>query len=67
MVGVAVKFTVVPEHTVVSSATIVTEGTADETTFMVSAFEVTVAGVGQAALEVNSQVITSLLARVEVV
>lgn len=67
MVGVAVKFTVVPAQILELSATMLTAGTAEETTLIVNEFEVTVAGLGQAALDVSSQVITSLLANVEVV
>jgi hypothetical protein len=50
-----------------SFATITTDGTAEETTLMVNELEVTDAGLGQAAFEVSTQVITSLFASVVVV
>jgi hypothetical protein len=67
LVGVAVKFTVVPAQILELSATMLTAGTAEETTLIVNEFEVTVVGLGQAAFDVSSQVITSLFANVEVV
>ncbi len=62
LVGVAVKFTAVPEQTVVASATILTLGTMlDETVIVTLLLLATVVEV-QAALLVIVTLITSLLA-----
>ncbi len=60
MVGVAVKFTAVPEQTVVASAAILTLGTMLEETVMVTELLVATVVEVQAALLVMTTVITSL-------
>ncbi len=62
LVGVAVKFTAVPEHTVVLLAEIDTEGVILEETVMVTALLVATVVDVQAALLVITTVITSLFA-----
>jgi hypothetical protein len=64
LVGVAVKFTVVPAQIVVEAVLILTEGATTALMVMVMLFEIALSGVAQAALEVKRQVITSLLASV---
>lgn len=63
-VGVAVKVTDVPGHTVVADAAILTDGTGAGSTFMVIPVLVAVTGLAQGAFDVNTTVTTSLLARV---
>ena len=67
MVGVAVKVTAVPAHTLVADGDTETAGVTEVATVIVIPLEVTVEIVEQVALLVTSQVITSLLARVVVV
>ncbi len=62
MVGVAVKFTAVPEQTVVASAAILTLGTMLEETVMVTELLVATVVEVQAALLVMTKEMTSLFA-----
>ena len=63
LVGLAVKVTVWPLHTVEPALdAIVSEGTPFEVIVIVMPLEVAVAGEAQEAFEVSWQVITSLLA-----
>lgn len=64
MVGVAVKVTTVPAHTVLPGVlVIVTAGVSELYTIIVTVLLVTVAGVAHVALLVRSQVTTSPLAK----
>lgn len=63
LVAVAVKVTAVPLHTVVLLAAIDSVGATTAFTVMVTALDVTLAGVAQADDEVNTQVTTALLAK----
>ena len=67
LVGVAVNVTEVPAQIFVALGLTATEGVTEVETLIVMPFEVTVVIELQVALEVTSQVITSLLARVVVV
>ncbi len=64
LVGVAVKFTVVPEHTVVLLAEMLTDGVTAALITIVTALLVAVVVLAHAALLVNTTVITSPLANV---
>jgi len=67
LVGVAVKVTFVPEQIVVAEAEILTLTGRLGFTVMVTVLEVAGLPVAQVALDVNTQVTTSLFARVEFV
>ena len=64
LVTLAVKITVLPLQTVVSSVVMITEGVRFGFTVIRIEFEVTVAGLTQLALEVISRLITSLFTNV---
>jgi hypothetical protein len=64
LVAVAVNVTAVPLHTVVLLAAIDSVGATTVFTVIVTAFDVTLAGVAHADDEVNTQVTTALLAKV---
>ena len=64
LVTLAVKLTVLPLQTVVSSVVMITEGVRFGFTVIRIEFEVTVAGLTQLALEVISRLITSLFTNV---
>lgn len=64
MVGVAVKVTKVPEQTLLEVAVTDTEGVTVVPTVIVTALEVAVVVAAQDALDVSTQVTTSLLANV---
>jgi hypothetical protein len=67
LVGVAVNVTLAPVHILVVDALIATLAVTAGVTVMVMLLDETVAGEGQAALDVTSSVITSALASVVVV
>ncbi len=67
LVGVAVKVTLAPVHILVADALIATLAVTAGVTVMLMLLDDTVAGEGQAALDVTSSVITSALASVVVV
>jgi hypothetical protein len=64
LVGVAVRVIDVPAQTLFAEGVMLTDGTTEVETLIVIAFEVTVLIVLQVRLDVTSQVITSLLAKV---
>ncbi len=64
LVGVAVKFTAVPEHTVVLLAAMLTDGVTAALITIVTALLEAVVELAHAALLVNTTVITSPLANV---
>jgi hypothetical protein len=63
LVSTAVNESITPAHIVVLLALMLTVGTADETTDMVSEFDVTCTGFAQLALDVNKQLTTSPLVK----
>lgn len=68
MTGVAVNVTAVPEQIVVPEPeAIVTDGVTEELTLMVMLFDVAVEAVAQLAVDVITQVTTSLFANAVVV
>ena len=67
MVGVAVKVTELPEHTVVVGVVMLTDGVMAVLTVIVSELDVAVVGDAQDAVEVMPLVTTAPLVRVVVV
>jgi len=65
LVGVAVKVTLVPEQILLSDAKMLTDGVRLGFTTMVIALDVAVAIVKQVALDVNTQVTMSPLAKLD--
>jgi hypothetical protein len=63
LVGVAVKVTLVPEHIVLAEAATLTLAGRFGLTVIVTEFEVAGLPVAQVALDVSTQIITSLFAR----
>ncbi len=59
MVGVAVKVTSVPAHTLFASGTMVTDGTSTGLTVTFTEFDVTVCVVAHVALDVSTHVTAS--------
>jgi hypothetical protein len=66
LVGVAVNVTELPEQTVVAGVVTLTDGVTDGVTVIVIDPDVAVAGDGQAAVDVITQVITAPLVSVVV-
>ena len=67
MVGVAVKVTELPVHTVVKGVVMLTDGVRDEVTVIVIDADVAVVGEAHAAVDVMTQVTTAPLVSVVVV
>jgi hypothetical protein len=67
LVGVAVKVTELPEHTVVVGVVMLTDGVTDGLTVIVIDADVAVVGEAHAAVDVMTQVTTAPLVRVVVV
>ena len=67
MVGVAVKVTELPVHTVVKGVVMLTDGVKDVLTVIVSELDVAVVGEAQVAVDVMTHVTTAPVVRVVVV